>query len=67
MAADAKITDDPNKRIADFREAVRQWNTDLPGYFFERSTYSILAKPEVQDIVETGNGAQLFDRMWIKK
>jgi ABC-type transport system substrate-binding protein len=64
--AEAKVTDDSNKRIGLIREAVKQWNTDLPGYFFDRSIYAMLGTSSVQDIVMTGNGAQLYDRMWLK-
>jgi len=64
--ADAKATLDPAKRIADFRDALKQWYTDFPTMYFDHGTYYTYGAPNLQDIDASGNGMDLLDRMWIK-
>lgn len=64
--ADAKATLDPAKRIADFRDALKQWYTDFPTMYFDHGTYYTYGAPNLQDIDASGNGMDLIDRMWIK-
>lgn len=64
--ADSKATLDVNRRIADFRDALKQFYTDLPSYYFDRAVYYLDGTSAVQDIDMTGNAVDLADRMWIK-
>jgi peptide/nickel transport system substrate-binding protein len=63
---DAKTTLDPNKRIADFREALRQFYTDMPAMFVEHGTYYVYGSQGLQNVTMTGQQMDLLDRMWIK-
>jgi len=64
--ADAKATLDPNKRVADFRDALKQFYTDFPTMYVDHSTYYLYGAPALQDIDMSGNGMDLLDRMWLK-
>jgi ABC-type transport system substrate-binding protein len=64
--ADAKATLDPNKRTADFRDALKQFYTDFPTMYVDHSTYYLYGAPALQDIDMSGNGMDLLDRMWLK-
>ena len=64
--ADAKATLDPDKRKADFRDALKQFYTDFPTMYVDHSTYYLYGSPALQDIDMSGNGMDLLDRMWLK-
>jgi peptide/nickel transport system substrate-binding protein len=64
--ADAKSTLDANKRVADFREALRQFYTDMPALFIEHGYKYALGSQALQNVTLTGQDVLLYDRMWIK-
>src|SRR4029453_18440692 len=64
--ADAKATLDPNKRIADFREALRQFYNDMPALFKKHGYKYAMGAPALQNVTLSGQDILLYDRMWIK-
>ena len=64
--ADAKATLDGAKRIADFRDALKQFYAEMPAYYYDHSTIYTYGAPNVMDVDASGNGLDLLDRIWIK-
>jgi ABC-type transport system substrate-binding protein len=63
---DARETTDPNKRIADSKEAQRLLHMAMPVMFYERRYTYILGKSKLRDFAATTEAMPLWDRMWIK-
>jgi peptide/nickel transport system substrate-binding protein len=64
--ADNRLTLDPNKRIADLKDAQKEFYAQLPAFYFERRETWIFATPAVQNVQFVNDGLQLFDRVWMK-
>jgi peptide/nickel transport system substrate-binding protein len=65
--ADNRVTLDPKQRVADLKEAQRQFYADIPAFYFERRVTWNFAAPNVQDVQFVNDGQVLFDRVWIKQ
>ena len=63
---DQRSTLDPAQRIADLKDAQKEFYAQLPGWFFERKTAWVFSTPAVQDVAFGNDGMPLFDRVWIK-
>ena len=64
--ADNQATLDANKRVADIKEAQRQFYTDMPSLYVERRYSWIFAANNIQDFRYANDGMVLPDRVWIK-
>lgn len=64
--ADNKVTLDAKQRIADIKEAQRQFYAEVPTLFLERRSSWTYTAPFVQDYQFVNDGNPLVDRVWIK-
>jgi peptide/nickel transport system substrate-binding protein len=65
--ADNRVTLDPKQRVADLKEAQRQFYADIPAFYFERRVTWNMATSSIQDLQFVNDGQVLFDRVWIKQ
>jgi peptide/nickel transport system substrate-binding protein len=64
--ADNQATLDPNKRIADIKDAQKIYYADLPALTVERRYSWSFAAPNLQGFKYANDGLPLVDRMWLK-
>ena len=68
---DADVTDnretlDPNKRIADLKDAQKIFYAQVPALHLERRYSYMVEAPYVQDFQYVNDGLPRIDHMWIK-
>jgi peptide/nickel transport system substrate-binding protein len=63
--ADQRATLDPNRRIADFKDAQKVFYAQIPALFIEYRVLWNITTPVVQDVQMINDGMTLYDRIWI--
>jgi peptide/nickel transport system substrate-binding protein len=64
--ADNQATLDGRQRIADIKDAQKQFYTDLPALYVERRYSWIFSAANVQNFQFSNDGMVLIDRVWLK-
>ena len=64
--ADNQLTLDPKQRIADIKDAQKQFYADVPAVFLQNAYSWMFTAPNVQDFHYSNDGLPLIDRIWIK-
>jgi peptide/nickel transport system substrate-binding protein len=64
--ADNRVTLDANQRIADIKDAQKEFYAQMPAFFVDRLNSWWSAVPTLQDLTLVNDGLFLSDRVWFK-